>query len=175
MPECGDIFPFKTITVHIDIKTGNSLKALAFSSSMASVQSCSSKGSVFGPGLFTGWQGNRQNQHGFEHSGRVGWLRQNRDSPFLSLLFLSYFSAIWTRAQLIQHQLTQIYRGPSGDIHEDNYKDFPKWNIVCYRVTCGARCNFTAECWHRGVRLSGDRKRLKVQIRFDQNCTDILL
>ncbi len=30
MPVYGDIFPFKTITVHIDIKTGNSLKALAF-------------------------------------------------------------------------------------------------------------------------------------------------
>ncbi len=97
MPVNGEIFPFKTITVHIDVKTGRSLLALAFSSSMAPVQSCSNTGSVFGPGLSTDWQGNRQNQHGFERS--VEWAGCARTGPLLfshcvSLLFLSYFSAI---------------------------------------------------------------------------------
>ncbi len=128
MPVNGEIFPFKTITVHIDVKTGRSLLALAFSSSMAPVQSCSNTGSVFGPGLSTDWQGNRQNQHGFERSGRVGRLRQNRASPFLSLCLslvpVLLFSHL-NKSTAIQHRLTQIYRGPSGDIHEDNYKDSP--------------------------------------------------
>jgi len=60
---------------------------------MALVQSFSSKGSVFGPGLSTDWHGNRQNQHGFERSGRLGRLSQNRASPFLSLC-LSLVSAL---------------------------------------------------------------------------------
>lgn len=51
MPVNGEIFPRKAITVHIHIKAGLGLLALAFSSSMAPVQSCSSKGFVFGHGL----------------------------------------------------------------------------------------------------------------------------
>lgn len=96
MPVNGEIFPHKKNTVHIDVKANNrlSLAALAFSVCMALVQSFSSKGSVFGPGLSADWQGNKQNQHGFERSGRLGRLSQNRASHCVSLLFLSYFSVI---------------------------------------------------------------------------------